>query len=198
MPPRWQRKMKGHACPSVGPHRGAVAGRDPVRNAILGCTLENTRNAAPEVTVARVEQAPLTRTVTVNGTLAAEEEVMLSFKVTGRIDELRVTAVPACKRARSSPDSRRPTSRFESSRPGRRCSRPAPGAASRSRVKARPSISSRPRWYGRPRPLWKKSRVQRDRIQTFVGRGIAAKAELDTANANLQIADGKYTTRSRK
>ena len=42
------------------------------------------------MTVARVESAPMTRTITVNGTLAAEEEVMLSFKVTGRIEELRV------------------------------------------------------------------------------------------------------------
>ena len=40
--------------------------------------------------VVRVERTSLSRTVTVTGTLAAEEQVMLSLKVTGRLDEVLV------------------------------------------------------------------------------------------------------------
>ena len=38
----------------------------------------------------RLQHEPLARSVTVSGTLAAEEQVTLSFKVTGRVEELRV------------------------------------------------------------------------------------------------------------
>jgi RND family efflux transporter MFP subunit len=36
------------------------------------------------------------------------------------------------------------------------------------------------------------ARRQRDRYATFVGRGISARAELESAEAQLQIADGRY------
>src|SRR5690606_14642356 len=42
------------------------------------------------VQVVRVTPTPTDRTVTVTGTLAAEEQVMLSLKVTGRLEELLV------------------------------------------------------------------------------------------------------------
>src|SRR5688572_1588835 len=52
------------------------------------------RGAAPApaaaVQVVRLQREPLPRSVTVSGRLAAEEQVTLSFKVTGRVEELRV------------------------------------------------------------------------------------------------------------
>ena len=47
-------------------------------------------DAPARVTVARAERVPIVDTITVSGTLAAEEQVMLSLKVTGRIEELLV------------------------------------------------------------------------------------------------------------
>ena len=65
--------------------------------AAAGCATQpssaQTRAGGPEptaVSTVRVDRTPIVRTITVNGTLAAEEEVMLSLKVTGRLDELRV------------------------------------------------------------------------------------------------------------
>ena len=46
--------------------------------------------AATAVKVVRLQLEPLASSVTVSGTLAAEEQVTLSFKVTGRVEELRV------------------------------------------------------------------------------------------------------------
>src|SRR5262245_10169767 len=45
---------------------------------------------AQSVRVLRVQATPLDRSVNVTGTLAAEEQVMLSLKVTGRLEELLV------------------------------------------------------------------------------------------------------------
>ncbi|HUE89926.1 MAG TPA: biotin/lipoyl-binding protein [Vicinamibacterales bacterium] len=45
---------------------------------------------APAVRVLRVERTPLDRSVTVTGTLAAEEQVILSLRVTGRLEEMLV------------------------------------------------------------------------------------------------------------
>ncbi len=59
-----------------------------------GASSAASRNAAPAtaaaVKVLRLQQEPLARSLTVSGTLAAEEQVMLSFKVTGRVEELLV------------------------------------------------------------------------------------------------------------
>ena len=59
-----------------------------------GASSAASRNAAPAtaaaVKVVRLQQEPLARSVTVSGTLAAEEQVTLSFKVTGRVEQLRV------------------------------------------------------------------------------------------------------------
>jgi len=53
-----------------------------------------SRAAAPagatSVKVVRLQLEPLARSITVSGTLAAEEQVTLGFKVTGRVEELRV------------------------------------------------------------------------------------------------------------
>src|SRR5690349_10617879 len=46
--------------------------------------------AARQVNTVRVTQQALTRMITVTGTLAAEEQVALSFKVAGRVDRVTV------------------------------------------------------------------------------------------------------------
>src|SRR5687767_1670390 len=65
---------------------GAVACGGPSSAAVRGAAPA----AAAPVQVIRLQREPLPRSITVSGTLAAEEQVTLSFKVTGRVEELRV------------------------------------------------------------------------------------------------------------
>lgn len=146
----------------------------------------------PAVAVARVSRAPIVRTVTVNGTLAAEEEVMLSLKVTGRLDELRVDLGSRVTRgeviARLSPTDfelrvEQSTAALQQGRA--RLGLPVEGEQDEIVLE---NISI----VRQAQAALDESRLQHERIQTFVTRGITAKAELDTATANLQIAEGKY------
>lgn len=148
--------------------------------------------ATPNVAVARVESAPLTRTVTVNGTLAAEEEVMLSLKVTGRLDEVSVDLGSRVRRgdviARLSPTDfalrvQQAEAALQQARA--RLGLPVDGEAEEVDIERTSLVRQ-------AKAALDEATLQRDRMQTFVGRGIAAKADLDTANANLQIADGKH------
>lgn len=152
-----------------------------------------TPNAeAHEVVTERVTTTPLVRTVTVSGTLAAEEEVMLSLKVTGRLEELRVDLGSPVKRgevvARLNPTD------FELRR------QQAQAALQQARARLGLSLEgdddtvdiNQTSLVRQARAALQEARAQRDRMATFVERGISAKAELDTAEATLQIADGRH------
>lgn len=146
----------------------------------------------PAVTVARAATAPLVRTVTVNGTLAAEEEVMLSLKVTGRLDDLRVDLGSRVARgeviARLDPtDFELRVQQVEAALQQARARLGLPVDTEDDEVDIEQTSLVR-----QARAVLDEARLQRDRISTFVDRGITAKAELDTANANLQVADGRY------
>lgn len=146
----------------------------------------------PAVTVARAATAPLVRTVTVNGTLAAEEEVMLSLKVTGRLDDLRVDLGSRVERgeviARLDPtDFELRVQQVEAALQQARARLGLPVDTEDDEVDIEQTSLVR-----QARAVLDEARLQRDRISTFVDRGITAKAELDTANANLQVADGRY------
>ena len=144
------------------------------------------------VSVARATTAPLVRTITVNGTLAPEEEVMLSLKVTGRLEEIRVDLGTPVRRgeivARLSPtDFELRVQQAEAALQQARARLGLPLDGETDDVDVEQTSLVR-----QARAALDEARAQRDRVQTFVTRGIAARAELDTANANLEIADGRY------
>jgi hypothetical protein len=97
---------------------------------------------------------------------------MMSLKVTGRLEELRVDL--GCGLGRGDIIARLTPTDFELRAAG-------------SSVNIEQTSLVR-----QAKAALEEARLQRDRISTFVDRGITAKAELDTAHANLQIADGKY------
>ena len=147
---------------------------------------------AMAVTVARATTAPLVRTITVNGTLAPEEEVMLSLKVTGRLEEIRVDLGTPVRRgevvARLNPtDFELRVQQAEAALQQARARLGLPLEGESTDVDVEQTSLVR-----QARAALDEARAQRDRVQTFVTRGIAARAELDTANANLEIADGRY------
>lgn len=132
------------------------------------------------------------RSIIVSGTLAAEEQVMLSLKVTGRLEQLLVDLGSPV--ARGQVIARLTPTDFEL--------RLAQAEAALQQARARLGLSpdgegdtidiEQSSLVRQNRASLDEARLQRDRIQTFVGRGISAKADLDTANAQFQIAEGRY------
>jgi multidrug resistance efflux pump len=145
------------------------------------------------VSVIRVARTPLVRSITVTGTLAAEEQVMLSLKVTGRLQDLLVDLGSPVTRgqviARLSPTD------FELRH------RQAEAALQQARARLGlppdghdedPVDVEQTAVVRQARAAMDEARRQRGRIATFVERGISARADLEGADAQLQIAEGRY------
>jgi RND family efflux transporter MFP subunit len=146
----------------------------------------------PLVNVIRIERTPLDRAVTVTGTLAADEQVMLSLKVTGRLEEMLVDLGSPVRRgqviARLTPTD------FEL----RLRQADAALQQARARLGLDPSGEGnhveieRTAVVRQAQATLEEARRNRDRFATFVQRGISARADLETAEAQLQIAESRY------
>jgi RND family efflux transporter MFP subunit len=144
------------------------------------------------VKAVRLQLEPLARSVTVSGTLAAEEQVTLSFKVTGRVEELKVDLGSSVRKgdliARLSPTD------FEL----RLSQSDAALQQARARLGLDPNGESdtvdpdQTALVRQARASLSEARRQRERIATFVQRGISAKADLESADAALEIAEGRH------
>lgn len=148
---------------------------------------------ATAVTVMTLQRVPLARTVTVTGTLAAEEQVTLSFKVTGRVEDLRVDLGSVVRRGdvigRLTPTDfelrlRQAEAALQQARA--RLGLDASGDED-DRIDVEQTAIVR-----QARAAMNEARRQRERVATFVTRGISAKADLEAADAALEIADGRH------
>jgi multidrug efflux pump subunit AcrA (membrane-fusion protein) len=147
---------------------------------------------APTVKVLRVNRTPLVRSVTVTGTLAAEEQVMLSLKVTGRLEALNVDLGSRVSRgqviARLTPtdfDLRLQQAIAALQQARARLGLPADGEDDTVEIERTALVRQQ-------KALLDEAKLQRDRLATFVERGISAKADLDTAEAQVQVAESRY------
>ena len=146
----------------------------------------------PAVQVVRIAKTPLTRSIAVTGTLAAEEQVMLSLKVTGRLEELLADLGSTVRKgqvlARLTPTD------FEL----RHRQAEAALQQARARLGLEPVGESddidieKTALVRQARAALDEARRQRERISTFVQRGISARADLESADAQFQIAEGRY------
>jgi RND family efflux transporter MFP subunit len=144
------------------------------------------------VRIIRLDQQPISRSITVTGTLAAEEQVMLSLKVTGRLEELLVDLGSPVRRgqvlARLSPTD------FEL----RLRQAEAALQQARARLGLEPdgtddSVAiAHTAIVRQASAALDEARRQRERIATFVTRGISARADLESAQSQEQIAEGRY------
>ena len=144
------------------------------------------------VKVQPAREAALVRAVTVTGTLAAEDQVAMGFKVAGRIQSIDVDL----------------GSRVA---PGQTIARLAPvdfqlrvqqAEAALQQVRARLGLDPAGRdeqvdpektpLVRQARAVLDEARLSHSRVKTFVERGISSKAELDSADAALKVADGRY------
>jgi RND family efflux transporter MFP subunit len=160
-------------------------------------TRETAGRGATQADVREVEVVPATpdqlvRAVTVTGTLAAEEQVTLSLKVTGRLQDLyvdlgsRVTRGQVLARLVPTDFNLRESQALAALQQARaRLGLPLQGEDDRVELEQTSLVRS-------ARALLEEARLNRERTATFVERGIAAKATLDSAEAALKVADSRY------
>ena len=134
----------------------------------------------------------LVRRVGVTGTLAAEEQVTLSLKVTGRLDSLLVDLGSHVRRgqvvARLLPND------FQM--------RVSQSAAALQQARARLGLAidsedetvepARTSVVRQAAAVLEEARLTRERSETFFQRGIGSKAALDASVAALEVAEGRY------
>jgi RND family efflux transporter MFP subunit len=168
-----------------GPSSPGAAGGPPGKGA--GAPKE-----ALSVAVQPAREATLERAVTVTGTLAAEDQVAMGFKVAGRIETIAVDlgtrVAPGQTIARLAPvDFQLRVQQAE-----------AALQQARARLGLDPHGASeqvdpdRTAVVRQARAVLDEARLSHTRVKTFVERGIASRAELDSAEAALQVADGRY------
>jgi multidrug efflux pump subunit AcrA (membrane-fusion protein) len=147
---------------------------------------------AREVKVSPAVEDRLVRAITVAGTLAAEEQVTLSLKVTGRLNDLYVDlGSPVTKGqviARLTPTD------F--------VLRESQAEAALQQARVRLGLSpqgdddkidiDQTGVVRQARAVMDEARLTKDRAETFVKRGIAARADLDAADAALKVAEARH------
>ena len=147
---------------------------------------------AREVQLVPATEERLVRAIAVTGTLAAEEQVTLSLKVTGRLQDLYVDLGSRVRRgqvlARLVPtDFNLRASQAAAALQQARARLGLPLEGADDRIDPQNTSLARS-----ARALLDESRLNQQRIQEFFDRGISSKAALDSANASLQVAESRY------
>lgn len=162
----------------------------------LGCgraaTSENKAKAARQVRLVSVEQGNLPRTVTVTGTLAADEEVLASFKVAGRISQLAVDLGSQVKKnqllARLDPtDFNLRVAQAEAALRQTRARLGLPPEGPDDRVNPEKTAPVR-----EARAVLDEARLYRDRMAKLLEKDYIPKVDYDTAASRLLVAEGRY------
>src|SRR5918993_230768 len=148
--------------------------------------------APPAVSVAPAREEPLERTVSVTGTLAAEDQVAMGFKVAGRIETINVDlgsrVSPGQTIARlASVDFQLRMQQSEAALQQARARLGLDPSGASDQVDPEKTSVVR-----QARAVLDEARLSHGRVKTFVERGISSRAELDSADAALKVADGRY------
>jgi RND family efflux transporter MFP subunit len=150
-------------------------------------------NSQPrQVRVIAAMEDRLARTVSVTGTLAAEEQVTISMKVAGRLGELTVDLGSRVGKgqavARLVPtDFTLHVGQAEASlqQARARLGLSPDGKDDRIDPEKTPGVRQ-------ARAVLDQAQLNKQRVETFVTRKIAPRADLDNADASLKVADGRY------
>jgi RND family efflux transporter MFP subunit len=167
-----------------------AAGLGPL---LAGALLAGCGGDAPrEVRVAPAAEGSVARTIVVTGTLAAEERVVLSLKVPGRVAELAVDLGSPVRRgqvvARLDPtDFRHRVAQAEAALQQARVRLGLPADGTDDRVDPETTALVR-----QARAVLDEARLTRDRMATLWEQELIARAQLDQAVAALHVAEGRY------
>jgi RND family efflux transporter MFP subunit len=149
--------------------------------------------AAPrQVKTTAVSSQPLTRSITVTGTLAAEDQVSLAFKVAGRVEQVHVDLGSLVHEGQvlatlSPTDFELRVRQAEAALIQARVRLGLSPEGDADTVDPENTALVRQR-----RAVVQEARLNRDRMKTFVERGISARATLDSAESALEVAEGQY------
>jgi HlyD family secretion protein len=153
------------------------------------------RSDAPAPRAVRVVPAAeerLPRTVTVTGTLAADEAVVVGFKVAGRLAELTVDLGSPVRRGQviARLDATDFRHRVEQAEAARRQARARLGLApDGTDDRVRPEDTALVR---EARAVLDEARLNRERSARLVEQELIARAQMDAAVAALLVAEGRY------
>jgi len=144
------------------------------------------------VRVVKAGEGRLPRTVTVTGTLAADEEVTAGFKVPGRVSEVLVDLGSPVRKgqvlARLDPtDYRIRAEQAEASLRQVRAALGLPPEGTDDRVDAEKTALVR-----EARAVLEEARMNRDRMERLSEKNYVARSEFDSARYRLQVAEGRY------
>ena len=170
----------------------------PLLITLAGCgpaTVPETKakpSKPPAVRLVLAENGRLPRTVTVTGTLAADEEVLTAFKVAGRISQIAVDLGSLVSRdqvlARLDPTDFR--LRVEQSEAALRQIRARLGLTpegSDDSIDPEQTASVR-----EARAVLNEARLNQDRLARMFEKDYISRAELDAAVSRLLVAEGRY------
>jgi len=144
------------------------------------------------VDVVAAQQASLERTIDVTGTLAAEDQVTVSFKVTGRLDSLAVDLGSSVERGdvigRLTPtDFNLRVSQADAALQQARARLGLPAGGSDDRVVVEDTAVVR-----QAKAVLDQARLTRNRAESFLKDGIGSQASFDEADASWKVAEGRY------
>jgi RND family efflux transporter MFP subunit len=170
---------------------------------LAGCGSSSSASGAqpkaanPEVEARKVQAVPvragaINRTVEVNGTLAAQDDVILAFKVAGRIESLSVDLGDSVREGQVLASLDKTDFRLAVQQ--------AEAALQQARARLGLAADSdneeidleRTSLVQQARASLEDSRLARDRAKEMLDARLIARADYDTAEANYQIADGRY------
>jgi RND family efflux transporter MFP subunit len=147
---------------------------------------------AKQVKLAKSEARRLTRTVTAPGTLAADEQATLSFKVAGRVSEIKVDLGSQARKGQviATLETTEFNVRLQQAEAALQQARvrlglPPQGADDR----VDPENTSLAR---QARAVLEEAKSNRERTIQLVNQGIQSRAELDRVESAFKVADSRY------
>jgi len=161
----------------------------------VGAEEPKSKASAPpprEVRVTPAAERTVARTVSATGTLAADEQVVLGTKVAGRLAEITVDLGTRVRGVRRSASSIRATSSFGWTRLTPRSSRRESGSGSRRPVSDERVDPEKTAIVRQARAMLDDARLTRDRSVKLMEMELIARAQLDSVEASLQVAEARY------
>jgi len=147
---------------------------------------------AKQVKLAKSESRRLTQTVTAPGTLAADEQATLSFKVAGRVSEIKVDLGSQARKGQviavlETTEFKVRLQQAEAALQQARVRLGLPPQGDDDRIDPENTSLAR-----QARALLEEAKSNRERTVQLVNQGIQSKAELDRVESAFKVADSRY------
>ena len=147
---------------------------------------------AKQVKLAKSEARRLTQTVTAPGTLAADEQATLSFKVPGRVNEIKIDLGSQARKGQviavlETTEFKVRLQQAEAALQQARVRLGLPPQGDDDRIVTENTSLAR-----QARALLEEAKSNRERTVQLVNQGIQSKAELDRVESAFKVADSRY------